>query len=123
MNVSEKIFEKDFKAYKMKDAYLEACKWVSSNIIAKNNSNNITYKMEKKEGQNSISKIHLTIYVTIDEQEVLERNCSICKEFNDNYFSCQNKYLCEVCRMPPYRNRLKERLESIKAVVKEKIFL
>ena len=47
MLIGEKIKEKKFCGANTKDAYLKACKWISSNIIAVNNSNNMTYKIEK----------------------------------------------------------------------------
>jgi hypothetical protein len=38
MLIAEKIISKQFKAKTMKQAYLECCKWISTNIIAKNTS-------------------------------------------------------------------------------------
>lgn len=122
MYVSTKIMEKEFASDSMKKTYLDACKWVSTTIIAKTNSENITYDFKKLETKNNIYRMKVSVYVSIDEEEVLKRNCDICKEFNNNYFSSQNKYMCEVCRMPPYRNRVAERLKTIKKLTEEKIF-
>lgn len=48
MIISEKILEKEFEGKNKKDAYLNCCKWLSTNIIAVNNSRFVTYKIEKK---------------------------------------------------------------------------
>ena len=49
MLIAEKIIQKQFKAKTMKQAYLECCKWISTNIVAKNNSKNISYSIKKNE--------------------------------------------------------------------------
>lgn len=47
MIICEKIKEKEFIGGTTKEAYLNACKWLSTNVIAINNSKNITYRFEK----------------------------------------------------------------------------
>lgn len=47
MIICEKIKEKEFIGGTIKEAYLNACKWLSTNVIAINNSKNITYRFEK----------------------------------------------------------------------------
>ena len=121
MLIAEKILEKEFQGRTTKEAYLNCCKWLSTNIIAVNNSKNITYKMEKINTDSWSKTIRLTAYVTADEEEVHERNCNICKEVSGSFFMAQNKYMCEVCKMPPYRRRLKEKLNLIKEALKGKI--
>ena len=121
MLISEKILEKEFQGRTTKEAYLNCCKWLSTNIIAVNNSKNITYKIEKVNTDSWSKTIRLTVYVTADEEEVHERNCNICKEVSGSFFMSQNKYMCEVCKVPPYRRRLKNKLESMKEALKGKI--
>ena len=121
MLISEKILEKEFQGRTTKEAYLNCCKWLSTNIIAVNNSKNITYKIEKVNTDSWSKTIRLTAYVTADEEEVHERNCNICKEVSGSFFMAQNKYMCEVCKVPPYRRRLKNKLESMKEALKGKI--
>lgn len=119
MLVSEKIEEKIFYGSNIKDAYLKACKWISTNIIAVNNSNNMTYKIEKSKDNYEVS-VKVTIYVTIDEGEMFERHCAICKETTGAFFMKQNKFMCETCKLLPYRKRIKEKLDLIKEVWKGK---
>lgn len=121
MLISEKVLEKEFQGRTTKEAYLNCCKWLSTNIIAVNNSKNITYKIEKVNTDSWSKTIRLTVYVTADEEEVHERNCNICKEVSGSFFMSQNKYMCEVCKVPPYRRRLKNKLESMKEALKGKI--
>lgn len=49
MLIAEKILEKDFQGKTTKEAYLNCCKWLSTNVIAVNNSKHITYRTEKVE--------------------------------------------------------------------------
>lgn len=121
MNMSEKLFEKEFSGKSAKAAYLECCKWLSTNIIAVNNSENITYRIEKKEVKLWSAIVKLTVYVTADEGEIQQRHCEICREVSSNFFMSHNKHMCESCSVPPYRRRLKTRLESIKNGMKGKI--
>lgn len=121
MLISEKVLEKEFQGRTTKEAYLNCCKWLSTNIIAVNNSKNITYKTEKINTDSWSKTIRLTVYVTADEEEVHERHCNICKEVSGSFFMSKNKYMCEVCKMSPYRRRLKEKLNLIKEALKGKI--
>lgn len=123
MFVSEKIMEKEFASVTTKNAYLDCCKWISTNIIAVNNSENITYKIEKVKTKDWNKKIKLTVYVTANETEVKERHCDICREVTGSFFMTQNKNMCESCKMKPYRKRLMDRLELLKQGLKGKIIL
>ena len=121
MLIAEKILEKDFKGKTTKEAYLNCCKWLSTNVIAVNNSEHITYRTEKIETDDWNRTVRLTLYVTADEKEICERNCNICKEVTGSFFMTQNKYMCEICKVPPYRRRLKDKLHLIKEGLKGKI--
>lgn len=121
MLISEKIMEREFAGESIKDAYLRCCKWVSSNIIAINNSNHITYKIEKIDEGIWSNKVRLILYVTDDECEIKERHCDICKEVTQSFFMKQNKHMCESCKMEPYRKRMEDRLKSLKEGLKGKI--
>lgn len=120
MLISEKIKEKEFEGKTTKEAYLNCCKWLSTNVIAINNSEHITYSIEKVNTGNWVKKVKLTLYVTTDEGEIQERNCNICKEATGMFYLKQNKYVCEICRISPYRQRLKDKLKLIKEGLKGK---
>lgn len=109
MLVCEEVYRKEFVAHKTKDAYLDACKWVSSNVIAVNNSEHITYKIVKQE----YGKVLLILYATAEEQEIKEQHCGVCKEVNSHFYMKENVYMCYTCRMNPYRERMQNKLKKI----------
>ena len=113
MLIAEKIIQKQFKAKTMKQAYLECCKWIATNILAENNSKNLSYSIKKNESS-VIGCVELAVYIFTDETEVFEHNCDICREFAGAFFNKENKYRCEVCKTPPYRKRLETKLETLK---------
>lgn len=113
MLIAEKIIQKQFKAKTMKQAYLECCKWIATNILAENNSKNISYSIKKNESS-GIGCVELEVYIFTDETEVFEHNCDICREFAGAFFNKENKYRCEVCKTPPYRKRLETKLETLR---------
>lgn len=113
MLIAEKIIQKQFKAKTMKQAYLECCKWIATNILAENNSKNLSYSIKKNESS-GIGCVDLEVYIFTDESEVFEHNCDICREFAGAFFNKENKYRCEVCKTPPYRKRLETKLETLK---------
>lgn len=115
MIICEKVKEKEFTGNTTKEAYLKACKWLSTNIIATNNSQNVTYKFEKLDKTGiGTKKVKLILYVSTDEEELKTKHCDICKEVTGAFFMKENKYACEVCRIIPYRERIKKKLKLIK---------
>ena len=121
MIVAEKVLEKEFEGKTKKEAYLNCCKWVSTNILAVNNSNHVLYRVEKVDVGLWSGKVRLTVYAMADENEIHERNCAICKEVMGSFFMAKNKYMCEVCNVPPYRKRILDKLKLIKEGLKGKI--
>ena len=123
MIVSKKILEKDFIGKDKKEAYLKCCKWLSKNIIAKDNSEHFVYKIQKVEKNGCVMAIRLLLYVSIEEEEARERNCNICREVSSSFFMKSNKYMCETCKLLPYIKRITEKLEGIEKAMKGKIGL
>lgn len=120
MLISEKVLEKTFTAEKMKDAYLKACKWVSSNIIAINNFENVTIKYVKQ-SEGVVKTVKVILYITTEEKEVFERTCNICRECSSLFYLAENKNKCANCAIEPYRKRELEKLKNIKEGLKGKI--
>lgn len=112
MLVCEELKKLTFEDRDNKKAYLNACKWIASNIIAKE-LKHVTYSITK---DNSVShgKVVVTLYVTADEGKIKENMCSVCKEFARNMWLSENKYRCEVCKVGAYRNRILENLTRLK---------
>lgn len=113
MQISEKIFEKEFEGKNQKDAYLKCCKWIASNVIAINNARNIMYHIEKVGGTFS-GKVKVIFYVYADETEVFDHTCEVCREASSLFYMSGEKHKCESCKINPYRNRLQERLKLLK---------
>lgn len=116
MLISEKLFDKVFEGKTQKEAYLSCSKWVASNIIAKNNCRYITYKAEK-EGAFA-GKVKLTVYITVEEEEIFEHNCEICREASSLFYLSGGRHQCDACRIPSFRKRESDRLESIREGLK-----
>lgn len=119
MLISEKLYEREFEAKDNKTAYLKCCKWVSTNILAVNNSQNITYRIEKIDTDSWTGKVRLTVYVSTDEQEINNQNCNVCKEMQSMFYLSENKHKCESCKVPPYRRRLQNKLKMIMEGIKK----
>lgn len=114
MLIGEKVFQKDFINTTTKGAYLDACKWVSTKVIAVNNSQHIVHKIEKVETDDKFEKkVRLTLYAVTDEEEINEQNCAVCRETNNLFYMKQDKHMCCSCRVNPYRERMKNKLKAI----------
>ena len=59
MLIAVEVYQKEFTDRTMKNAYLQACKWVSGEFIAVNNSKDLTYKFEKKSGKGGKPEVFL----------------------------------------------------------------
>lgn len=110
MKVCEKVKEKEFQADTTKKAYRKACQWYASNVIAINNGRNIQMEIQKV----GISKVKLVLYVCAEEGEIQQAHCEICKEMSSAFYINERKHACDSCKMVPYRNRLRQRIEAIK---------
>jgi hypothetical protein len=117
MVICEKIYIKKFSGRTTKDAYLDACKWVSTNFIAVNNCEHILYKIEKEQR----NEVKLIIYVAEEENEILKQNCEVCKEMNKHFYLKENAYMCYTCKINPYRERMKEKLKKIAESIKGRL--
>lgn len=111
MLIAVEVYQKEFTDRTMKNAYLQACKWVSGEFIAVNNSKDLTYKFEKQSGK-GLPTILLKVYAMLDEEEIHNRHCNICKQATELAYLKQNKYQCEVCKVNPYRERIKNEVKN-----------
>lgn len=119
MLVSEKIKEMTFHGNTTKDAYLKACKWYASNVIATGKESNVTCQFEKVKSKTSlVCSVRLTLFVTAKEDDVKQRHCDICNEVNKMFYIQGNKNKCDSCKVNPYRERLKEKLKRLKEGMK-----
>ena len=124
MQYITKIFSKDFCDSSSKQAYLDACTWVAANILSKSSNvpvEEVTWNIKRKEsGNKEINIFTLTIYVKIDEKEVKEQHCRICKQAHELfYMNVQD--VCHECKLNAYFKRAKEKGKNKALLIKEKI--
>ena len=115
MVIGEKIYEKIFTGATTKDAYLKACKFMSRNFVGNEKTQHIVNKIEKVK----YCQVRLTIYVEVEEKEIMDNMCSVCKQTHAATYLNENKYQCELCKIPPYKKRTAERLKRIKEYILE----
>lgn len=113
MKVCEKVYTKVFEGKSKKEAYLNCCKWLSSNVIALNNSKNIVYDIKKSEKMFD-NRVTLTLYISAEEPEIFEQTCRVCEETSGLFYMSQQKHKCESCKINPYRMRMQGKLKLLK---------
>lgn len=120
---TESIYTKCFSDSTMKDAYLKACKWLSTNIISKNEfASAMSYKFEKKNA-GSIKNpptIELIIFVEIPEEEAVENHCKVCREVNSSFFM-KDSTDCNNCKLKAFDRRLQSSMQTKKNYLKEQL--
>jgi len=107
---------KTFEGKNQKDAYLKGMKWYATNVLARDELHKVQISVEKIV-PNAI-KLHM--YVAIDEQEVREQQCSICKEAHRTLFWNGN-YNCSSCNVNAYCKRLEDKIKTARYWCQEKI--
>lgn len=102
LKYSTEFFSMSFYGKNMKDAYLKACKWYATNVLSKDELQNIEVSYEK-DMQSPTVTIHL--YVTIKESDIRDEHCSVCKSVHSKAF-CSEDTNCAWCRINGYQNRV-----------------
>lgn len=106
----KELMSKQFTGDNMKEAYLKACKWYATNVLAKDELHNIQVEYEKDKQSPTVT-IHL--YVSMEEEVFRQEHCSICKEFHNSFFVNEPNN-CNSCNVSGYQRRLDK---SIKAKI------
>lgn len=109
--------KKNFMASDMKSAYMKAVKWVASNVISKDELQDVVVKYEKDK-QSSIVTVRL--FTTISEKEIRERHCKICKESHAHFYISENTN-CDWCNCKAYQRRTDEMIKFKKQFCREKL--
>lgn len=110
---SEKFIGKDVKS-----AYLKACKWFASNIMANKEFNNVQVKYEKVESENAVI-VHL--YVSVPDSVVSEQHCQICRETHSSFFMSEETN-CAWCKVKGYQNRINVAVQDKVSYYKHLLF-
>lgn len=101
-----KFGRKVFKGATVKDAYMDACKWYASNIIAGDKFHGVQVEYEKDTKNNAVT---MTLYASLPEKEVMDNHCEVCKEMHRAFFINQDND-CSRCSAKGYKKRLEGKI-------------
>lgn len=105
---SQPFGKKSFRGTSVKDAYLKACKWYASNVIAKDTLHNVQVEFVKDSAKN---KVTIILYAVLPEHEALEEHCQCCREMHHSFFINQEND-CNRCSALGYQKRLDRHLSN-----------
>lgn len=118
---SEKVLSKSFTGESSKKAYLKACKWLATNIVAHADElGKFSYEIEKTGDESQLPTVTLTINAVLDENHVRERNCIICREAHSAFF-LNDACNCSSCNANAYTKRLDDIISQKVKMMKEKL--
>lgn len=107
MNCVLEVFRKKFENENKKEAYLNACKWLASNIISKQDLGSFTFEIKEKKVIDGFCFV-LILSASVNESELFEGHCTACKTINNNFF--HDNEACSMCRAKAYRYRIENKL-------------
>ena len=105
---SKEFFSKKFTAETMKEAYMSAVKWYSTNVISKDELHNVQVEFIK-EPNDEFPSITIHLYAVLNEDELRERYCKLCKESHSLFYMNSN-YNCNRCEAKAYQARTDDML-------------
>lgn len=105
---SKEFFKKKFSADTMKNAYMNACKWYATNVLSKDELHNVLVEFVKEKNE-QLPTVTIRLSATLDENELRERYCKICRE-SHNLFYMNNNYNCNRCETKAYQTRTDDML-------------
>ena len=106
---------KVFKGTSIKDAYMKACKWYASNVIAKDKLHNVQVEYIKDAEANTVT---IVLYAVLSETDVKEQHCQCCKEMLHSFF-INEATECSRCSAAGYQRRLEQKLSVKLSYYKE----
>ena len=108
LRYSDEFYSKKFTGKNTKEAYLKACKWYATNVIAKDELRNVYVEYEKRDEQSPTIVIHL--YASLLEGEARAKHCNICKEMHKSFFSNEETN-CNSCKLRSYQSRCEQHIK------------
>ena len=113
----QEFYTVKFKGKDMKDAYLRACKWYATNVLSKDELQNV-YAEYEKDTQSPTVTLHL--YATLDEETTRFEHCNICKEVHNSFLYSETLH-CGDCKLRGYQKRVDNKLEVKRLYYRELI--
>ena len=118
---SKEFFKKKFTADTMKIAYMNAVKWYATNVLSKDELHNVQIEFEKGYNEQRYPTITIHLFAVLNEEELRERHCKICKETHTLFYTNSN-YNCNKCEVNAYQKRTDDMLRVKTEYYKELIF-
>ena len=112
---SQPFGRKVFKGASVKDAYMKACKWYASNVIAKDKLHNVQIEYIKDAKANTVT---IVLYAVLSETDVKEQHCQCCKEMHRSFFVNEDTE-CSRCSVAGYQRRFEQKLSVKLSYYKE----
>lgn len=108
---SKEFYKKSFTAGTMKEAYLSACKWYSTNVLSKAEFSNVQVQFIKEDvNENKSPTITIRLFAVQDgEEEVMNQHCECCKEAHRSFF-LNGDTQCNRCNAMSYHKRIEQRI-------------
>lgn len=113
----QEFYTVKFRGKNMKDAYLRACKWYATNVLSKDELQDVQVKYEKDEQSPTVT---LHLFATLDENTVRFEHCNICKEVHKS-FLCNETLHCSDCKLGGYQKRVDQKIEVKRLYYRELI--
>lgn len=116
---SDTVYQLSFTGKTMKDAYLKACKWYASNVLSKDELQNIQVEYIK-DNKKQLPTITARLFTSVEEAEIKATHCAICKETHASFFINENCN-CAWCNTDAFERRIREQLNIKRTFIKNKI--
>lgn len=100
-----KFADKEFAGTTTKQAFLNACKWYATYVIAPDRIHGISVEFIKHKTE---PKVTIVLYATLDQVEAMEDHCKICREVHTLFYS-NTGYNCDRCEVKAYIKRLEQK--------------
>lgn len=111
------FYSTKFKGKDMKDAYLRACKWYATNVLSKDELQNVYVEYEKDEQSPTVT---LHLYVSLTEEATRMEHCNMCKEVSKSFLFSEDVH-CSECKLNGYFNRVDNKIEIKRLFYRELI--
>lgn len=106
MFYTQQFGKKTFRGESTKDAYMKACKWYATNVIAKDKLHHIYVEYTKEKDGKAVTMI---LYASISENEVMDQHCMCCKEMHHSFFINEDTH-CDRCSVISFQRRIQQKL-------------
>lgn len=102
---------------------MQVCKYLALNVVSNEEiSNNISYTITKDgyDDKKGMHKCTLELYVKINESDVLNQHCNVCKETHSSFFISEETN-CNWCKINALQRRIEEKMKTKQTYIKDKM--